>query len=529
MKVTEHAFLSPEPEVAIENIFSRPYDNAVATARTCYSSKGPISPEEVAGDAVEDPQARLQREAARDALALTVYRAGHHTVLQHAHIQFRIANVSRQFLWSFLHSHPFYNSEQVSQRYVRVKPGDYIVPRLRGEALAAYHRTVEAQVAAYERLAAILEPAVAEAYFRVFRARRGSAKWASEVPKRAREIARYVLPIGTFAYLYHTVNVATLLRYWKLCSAHDAPLEQREVVERMVACLLERDPQFEKILEAPLPIEETPEADLVHRAFETGNKRFAEEFDRSLGGRSSRLVDWKPRNEDLLAGAVREVFGLSRQELSDDEAIARALDPSMNRLLGSSLNLTTHSKLSRALVHPNYTFRKKLSHAADSQDQRHRMTPASRPCLSAYLGEEPDYVVPRFLLGRESALREYEGAMRAAWDGIAILKRLGVPAEFRAYLLPNAVAVRYTQSADLLNLRHKMAMRLCYNAQDEIWQASVEETLQIREVNPRIGKYLLPPCALRRLSGQTPICPEGPRFCGVPAWTLDVAEYRREL
>ena len=47
--------------------------------------------------------------------------------------------------------------------------------------------------------------------------------------------------------------------------------------------------------------------------------------------------------------------------------------------------------------------------------------------------------------------------------------------DFAEYLLPNSVSVRFTESADLLNLWHKHAMRLCYNAQEEIWQASVEE------------------------------------------------------
>mgnify|MGYP006171794697 CR=1 FL=1 len=37
-------------------------------------------------------------------------------------------NGASDFVWSFLHSYPFYNSEQVSQRYVEVKPGNYAVP-----------------------------------------------------------------------------------------------------------------------------------------------------------------------------------------------------------------------------------------------------------------------------------------------------------------------------------------------------------------------------------------------------------------
>jgi hypothetical protein len=70
-------------------------------------------------------------------------------------------------------------------------------------------------------------------------------------------------------------------------------------------------------------------------------------------------------------------------------------------------------------------------------------------------------------------------------------------------------------------------MRLCFLAQEEIWRASVEEAQQIRDVNPTIGKYLLPPCTLRKLAGTRPTCPEGDRFCGVPVWRLDLSEYRR--
>jgi len=109
---TEHEFSSPPPKVRLVNAFERPFENVVATARTCYSSKGIVTEDQAS--------ARPER---RDALAKSIYAAGHHTTFQHAHFQFAIENVSRQFLWSFLHSHPFYNSEQVSQRYVEVRSG----------------------------------------------------------------------------------------------------------------------------------------------------------------------------------------------------------------------------------------------------------------------------------------------------------------------------------------------------------------------------------------------------------------------
>ena len=130
---------------------------------------------------------------------------------------------------------------------------------------------------------------------------------------------------------------------------------------------------------------------------------------------------------------------------------------------------------------------------------------------------------------REEIREYYRQVMELIWGNVSKLGRLGVSPEFCVYLLPNSVAIRFTESADLLNLRHKMAMRLCYNAQEEIWKASLEEAAQIRELNPRIGKYLLPPCSLRYLAKERPICPEGNRYCGIPVWRLDLKEYQRLL
>src|SRR6266536_3408216 len=502
-------FTSPSPRVRLVHAFERPFENVVATARTCYSARGIVT----------EDQASAKPER-RDALAKSIYAAGHHTTFQHAHFQFALENVSRQFLWSFLHSHPFYNSEQVSQRYVEVKSGNYAVPPMAAAEREIFETTARRQEVAYRRLTELLMPLAGERYFGLFPGRLrgdGRAKFGGAVQKRAQEIARYVLPVATFAYLYHTVSGVTLFRYWRLCETYDAPAEQREVVSRMVTEVLRHDPLYEAVLQDPLP-----------RTIASSSE-FRAEFDRELDGRVSRLVDWKANNEEILASSVREVLGVPRSALSDGDAIAMVLDPARNKMLGETLTLTTHGKLSRALFHPSYTFRKKLSHTADSQDQRHRMTPASRPALPGYLSEEPDYVVPMLLDEVPEALALYETTMRETWEAIGQLRSLGVPDEFAAYLLPNAVAIRFTESADLLNLHHKFAMRLCYNAQEEIWRASLDEALQIREVNPRIGPWLLPPCTLRHLAEARPVCPEGERFCGVVVWKQDAAQYVRAL
>ncbi len=157
------------------------------------------------------------------------------------------------------------------------------------------------------------------------------------------------------------------------------------------------------------------------------------------------------------------------------------------------------------------------------------MTPASRPILHALTLDEPDYLLPVLLEQEPGLAKEFAGVMDQTWDNIVKLRKLGVSEEFASYLLPNAVAVRFSESADLLNLHHKHAMRLCYNAQEEIWKASLDEAQQVREVQPRMGKWLLPPCGLRSRAGTKPVCPEGERFCGVVVWKKDISEYTRVI
>jgi thymidylate synthase ThyX len=526
-------FLSPAPGVRITNAFVSAFDNVVATARTCYSGSGIVRDEQVLGDAQAPPEKKEERRRRRDSLARDLYQAGHHTTLQHAHFQFALDNVSRQFLWSFLHSHPFYNSEQVSQRYVTVKPGHYAVPPLQRQALEVYEETVARQQRAYDDLCRLLLGPASSAYYGRYPARRHyGAKYDKEVQKKAQEVARYVLPVATFAYLYHTVSGLTLLRYHRICREPDTPLEQRLVVGRMVEELLAREPAYAAILEGPIPEEETAEWEALRAS---GPRRdvqrleFLREFDRDLGGRVSVLADYPAKNEETLARAVREVLGLTRDRLTDDEAIAAVMDPARNRYLGEALNLTSLSKLSRAMVHCHYTFRKKMSHTADSQNQRHRMTPASRPILHTQLTSEPDYITPLLVREDGACLARYREVMESSWEGFSRLRALGVQDEFAAYVLPNALALRFTESANLLDLHHKLAMRLCYNAQEEIWRASVDEAQQIGTVNPRIGRYLLPPCSLRQMAKARPICPEGKRYCGERVWTYRLDDYRRVI
>src|SRR5271168_1683749 len=134
--------------VTLRSWFAQPYDSAIAAARTCYAPRL-IGPTEIT-----DKQ--------RLTIGAATFYAGHHTVFQHAHFEFGLENISRQFVWSFLHAHPFYNSEQQSQRYVKMDRARAYVPAASPQFGPAERAIYEAAVArawdAYRELTRVLEP-----------------------------------------------------------------------------------------------------------------------------------------------------------------------------------------------------------------------------------------------------------------------------------------------------------------------------------------------------------------------------------
>ncbi|MBI1955744.1 MAG: FAD-dependent thymidylate synthase, partial [Acidobacteria bacterium] len=204
------------PRVTLRNYFEKPFDSAIAAARTCYSSRV-ISPEEIT-------------EKQRIAIGATTFDGGHHTVFQHAHFEFGLENVSRHFVWNFLHSHPFYNSEQQSQRYVRMDQVQAFVPPLSEEALAVYATALEKAWEYYRLLTEKLSARTREVLYEVWKvtsqtSEKRRLRIERQVEKKAIEVARYVLPIAAFTSMVHTVSGIVLHRLYRMRNSGDTPYE----------------------------------------------------------------------------------------------------------------------------------------------------------------------------------------------------------------------------------------------------------------------------------------------------------------
>ena len=498
---------SGSPVVTLRTAPTVPFDGAIAAARTCYS------PRVIGTSEITDSQ--------RNSIGSLTFDAGHHTVYQHANFEFGLENISRQFVWTFLHSYPFYNSEQSSQRYVKLREPRAYVPPITGEARDVYETAVVRAWDRYVELSALLKDD-AFAILKELRYVRSTTnpqrltQIEKDAVKRAIETARYVIPIAAFTSMVHTVSGIVLHRLHRMMNTGDAPHESREVVSEMVRLVKEWDPNFfEKVGVAPLAADAVPEAHVPPPT--RGADGFVKEFDARLNGRWSRLRDVSPDAEEIVADAVRSVFGLAPSDMSDDDAIEQVMNPARNRYRLEVLNVSHHSPLMRSLHHVTYVFEKRLSHTADSQDQRHRMVPASRPLMTFADTQSPDYITPRLIAANPRAKAVFDEAMHDAWAAKNRLLALGVPVEFAIYVLPNAKTLRFIESGSLLSLLHKWTGRTCFNAQEEIYLASMDEVEQVRSAHPRIGRHIGPPCVIRN-GLISPRCTEGSHFCGVPVW-----------
>jgi thymidylate synthase ThyX len=308
------------PRVTLRNAFAHPFDSAIAAARTCYSTRV-IEPQEIT-------------EKQRINIGAGTFYGGHHTVYQHAHFEFGLENISRQFVWSFLHAHPFYNSEQQSQRYVRLDRAQAYVPAETPQFGPAERAIYETAIAKswdyYRQLSTLLQGDAREILGDIWHVSEMShpkrlEKVRRQSEKRSIEVARYVLPVAAFTAMVHTISGIVLHRLWRMSRASDTPTEAQAVIGAMVEAVRGVDPLFfDRFDNEPM---EQPE-EWQHAA--TKPEEFARSFDAKLEGRVSKLVDYSPRALTVMAEAYRAVIGATAQECPDAEAIDRLMNPARN-------------------------------------------------------------------------------------------------------------------------------------------------------------------------------------------------------
>lgn len=438
------------------NSDNSPSDVSVSSARTCYTSKGIISPEE-------------SREWSRKkSLLEDIFKSGHHTTLQHTHITMMISGVSRHLIWRLLHSHSNYNSEQVSQRYAKMSLQNMHYPK-NGDR-EEWEEFYQNRFNEYLQLIELLKDPISEILPKFKR---------KEANKKAQEIARYVLSQGTEAYLYHTVNILTILRY--ISVAKDLPEAREEGVE------------FSNILAQKLI-----------------------EIDENL----KPLVEFAQNQKNIFPDHNIEKYrekGIAFDIIGD-------LDFEVNENYGGIMR-TSQTFFDEGII-GGFSSYMKLSLSADAQNQRHRRSLAIRPSLQKSFREE--FYTPKIFEKVPEAKELYLKSIRESYKFFQSQKdKIGFSEA--VYLLPNSHLIEIVERNDWSSFHHKAQMRLCFNAQEEIYDIVYEQVKNLRDKKIVGSEKLLPPCGVRFEMGIYPICPEGARFCGIKVWKENFDNYKRDL
>ncbi len=155
----------------------------------------------------------------------------HGTPFEHSVFKFHIKCpifVAREW---FRHRMASYN--EISQRYVEVQEDFYVPEKLRKQSPKNKQAS---EFAEFENEEEILKT-IREAYKEAFSVYRKLLNYGI-----ARELARIVLPLGTYTQFYWTVNSRSLMNFLRLRMAEDAQYEIREYAKVIYLIFKEKMP-----------------------------------------------------------------------------------------------------------------------------------------------------------------------------------------------------------------------------------------------------------------------------------------------
>ncbi len=223
-----------------------PVKTVAQAAKLCYSSSD-----------IENLGNNLTEEKANDFVEM-LSDLGHESPLEHASFTFGIEGVSRAFL-AQITRHRIASYSVKSQRYVNENMFDFVIPpeiENDEKAREIYLKAMESTQKAYDELADILtEKHTAKLI--------SEGKDENEAKKAARKIAnedaRFVLPNACETKMVVTMNVRSLLNFFRHRCCTRAQWEIREVADKMLLEVLKVAPQLFKKAGPPCAYGPCPE------------------------------------------------------------------------------------------------------------------------------------------------------------------------------------------------------------------------------------------------------------------------------
>lgn len=219
MKVQLLAY-TPDPERLV-----------ASAAKLCYS---PVGVSEISGKMTDEAKEKFIRH---------LVEIGHESTIEHISFTFAVEGVSRALTHQLVR-HRIASYSQQSQRYVKLKAFEYIVPpqiESNPQAKALFQKAMEEDQAHYDRLVELLKSDGKERLIRAGTAEAAADKMAE---KAALEDARYVFPNACETKIVVTMNARSLMNFFRHRCCNRAQWEIQRLADAMLAQVREVAPSL---------------------------------------------------------------------------------------------------------------------------------------------------------------------------------------------------------------------------------------------------------------------------------------------
>jgi flavin-dependent thymidylate synthase len=423
---------------------------SAAYARISRSDKG-------IRDLRKDSRASISR--ARQSNERIVFGFGHVSVAEHSVFNLDVTDASRLALEE-LESHRLVSFTESSQRYISMT-GDFVVPDEIEEAKLGdrFREHCRQLFVTYGQLIEVLT-------------KHHSDLPERDRPSRAREDARYVLPLACRGQVGMTLNARNAERmihdFQHSCFTEVRKMggQIHQILQRLVPSLIKYTDKN--------PLLEKTDSDLC-----TLSRELLQQVDKSEP--DVELVDYPVQGERLASAAILFRTGLSSFQAALGKVDKMNLEEKRQLIATAHKHMTKHDPVRRELELGYFTFALALSASAFAQLKRHRMATIVRQCYQPALG----VTIPPAIV-EAGAEQSFNSAINSANEMFDFLsKRLPERNCASAqYALTNAHKRRIVFQANARELIHFSRLREDAHAQWDIRALAGEMMQQARIACP---------------------------------------------
>jgi thymidylate synthase ThyX len=413
----------------------------------------------------------IEVDRARKSNENIVFKMGHHSVAEHAYLNFDILGLSRLAVESLEEARLCSYTEK-SQRYITLE-GDYVKPFEFGSAaMDIFDAAIARQVGAYKKLFPVLFEYRKKQYPEQLKTKSGF----NLLEGWAKEDARYVLALGTECQLGFSTNARNLehiirkLKYHPLSEVRQLSAELYDRAKDIVPSLV--------ILSDPEAFKKQFGAEVSDGILKNGREKAVKSTSKVLkamkpgkagAGKSSAvlLAGSTPDADSRIVAAV--LAGNSNKTYGECLATAKKLGTAGRVKFVKSLfaGLNEHDSLYREFEAVNFVYDIVLSSSAFAQMKRHRMMSIFKQPYDVSLG----FTTPPSIIETKQ-LDVFNEVMDETYRAHKKLLKSGTAAA--EYILTNAHRRRIIVNANLRELYHIARLRMDWHAQWDIQDISAQ-------------------------------------------------------